>query len=86
MKYLILRSLGCESKHNLDCWSQKEYIGIGAASHSYLDKTRYSNTSNIEKYIQNIKLGNFGDNIHIHENQTKESMRKRIYATWSKKN
>ena len=46
---------GKESKHNLNCWKQKEYIGIGVAAHSYLNKIRYSNTIKIEKYIENIK-------------------------------
>ena len=31
---------GYESKHNMNCWNQKEYIGIGAAAHSYRDITR----------------------------------------------
>ena len=26
---------GYESKHNLDCWNQKEYMGFGASAHSY---------------------------------------------------
>lgn len=64
---------GYSSKHNIDCWNQKEYIGIGAASHSYLDKMRYSNIASIEEYIENVNLGKFGNNIIIHENQTKES-------------
>ena len=36
---------GKESKHNMNCWEQKEYIGIGAAAHSYLNDTRYSNSA-----------------------------------------
>ena len=40
-----------ESKHNLNCWEQKEYIGFGCAAYSYLDGIRYGNTSDIEKYI-----------------------------------
>ncbi len=36
---------GKESKHNLNCWKQKEYIGLGAAAHSYLKDIRYSNAS-----------------------------------------
>ncbi len=35
---------GKESKHNINCWEQKEYIGLGVASHSYLDGIRYANT------------------------------------------
>ncbi len=34
---------GFESKHNLDCWNQEEYIGFGLGAHSYINKTRYSN-------------------------------------------
>ena len=40
-----------ESKHNLNCWEQKEYIGFGCAAYSYLDGIRYGNTSDIKKYI-----------------------------------
>ena len=43
---------GYESRHNTDCWKQKEYVGIGAAAHSYLDRRRYSNKENIEEYIK----------------------------------
>ena len=42
---------GKESKHNLNCWKQKEYIGIGLAAHSYLNYIRYTNTSEMEQYI-----------------------------------
>ena len=42
---------GKESKHNLNCWEQKEYIGLGLAAYSYLNGIRYGNTSDIEKYI-----------------------------------
>ena len=45
---------GKESKHNINCWLQKEYIGIGVAAHSYLNNIRYSNCVDIEKYINNI--------------------------------
>ncbi len=35
---------GKESKHNWNCWEQKEYIGLGATAHSYLNGIRYSNS------------------------------------------
>ena len=44
---------GYESKHNLDCWNQKEYIGFGLAAHSYLNNTRFSNTDNLNNYLNN---------------------------------
>ncbi len=72
--------LGFNSKHNTDCWNQKEYMGFGASAHSYIDKTRYSNIEEIEKYIDNINLGKFENNIIIQEKQKAEDIRQRIYA------
>ena len=45
------------SKHNTDCWKQKEYLAFGLAAHSYLNDTRYSNTTNLNEYIQNNNNG-----------------------------
>lgn len=50
--------IGYESKHNMDCWSQKEYIGIGVSAHSYLNKVRYSNTNNLKRYLLEEKFEN----------------------------
>ncbi len=47
---------GKESKHNLNCWEQKEYIGLGVAAYSYLNNIRYGNTSSLEKYIEIKKI------------------------------
>ena len=33
---------GFESKHNMDCWNQEEYIGFGIAAHSYINNKRFS--------------------------------------------
>ena len=62
-----------ESKHNTNCWKQKQYIGLGTSAHSYLNKKTYSNTNNIEEYIKNIQENNISKNITIHEEQTEES-------------
>lgn len=67
---------GQESKHNLNCWNQEEYIGFGLASHSYINKTRFCNISNLEKYIGNIKNNDFDKNRIIEEKQTKEDEEK----------
>jgi oxygen-independent coproporphyrinogen-3 oxidase len=63
-----------ESKHNLSCWNQEEYIGFGLAAHSYIDNERYSNTENIEKYIVGVD-----DPVRpqtIHETQSQEDKMK----------
>lgn len=65
-----------ESRHNSDCWEQKEYIGVGVGAHSYLEGKRYSNTICIEEYINNINNEEFAKNITIHEEQTEESKKK----------
>jgi oxygen-independent coproporphyrinogen-3 oxidase len=41
-------------KHNIVYWKLNEYIGCGAAAHSYVDGIRYRNEENIEKYIEMI--------------------------------
>ena len=62
-----------ESKHNMNCWNQEEYIGFGVAAHSYIDNIRFSNTDNIEEYIENINSNNKEKSITIEEKQSLES-------------
>ena len=68
--------LGYESKHNSDCWNQKEYIGFGAGAHSYTNGVRYSNVETIEEYVQNYEKGKTEDNFIFHEKQTQEVKQK----------
>jgi len=67
---------GFESKHNLDCWNQEEYLGFGVAAHSYMDNKRFSNIDNLQEYITNIENNEFSKNIIVHEEQTRESKAK----------
>ena len=46
---------GKESKHNLNCWSQKEYIGFGLGAHSYENGIRYCNTHKLDEYILQVE-------------------------------
>lgn len=57
---------GFESKHNLDCWNQNEYLGFGAAAASYFGKKRFVNPKTIEEYLS-------GKEATIEEEQTRES-------------
>ena len=61
----------CYSKHNWNCWNQEEYIGVGVSAHSYTNGVRYSNIDEIEKYIQNYRLGDDIYNLVFHEKQDK---------------
>lgn len=67
---------GYESKHNLDCWNQKEYIGFGITAHSYTNGIRYSNIENIEQYIKNYDEDKTEENLVFHEKQDMEAMQK----------
>ena len=67
---------GYESKHNLACWNQEEYIGFGVAAHSYTNNVRYSNIDDIEQYIKNFETNKEIDNFVFHEKQNKESKMK----------
>lgn len=64
---------GFYSKHNINCWNQKEYIGFGASAHSYTDNVRYSNIADIDKYISNYKNNKSEDNFVFHEKQNLDS-------------
>ena len=63
---------GFESKHNMNCWEQKQYIGFGLAAHSYIKGCRYSNTCDLEAYLKSrskdVKI--------VHEKQDIEDMKK----------
>ncbi len=67
---------GYESKHNMNCWNQKEYLGFGASAHSYFKSIRYSNIEDIEEYIDNISKEKIAENKEVHEIQTIEDRKK----------
>ena len=61
---------GKTSKHNTNCWEQKEYIGLGATAHSYLKGIRFSNSAFPEKGQWDFKEKK------IEERQTLEEKKK----------
>ena len=64
--------LGYESKHNMNCWEQKQYVGFGLAAHSYINGCRYSNTCSLEEYLCKQSK----DVKKIHEEQNVNDMKK----------
>ncbi len=42
---------GRESRHNLKYWSMDEYLSLGIGGHSFVNNTRFSNTTDIARYI-----------------------------------
>lgn len=65
-----------KSKHNLNCWNQRPYLGIGAAAHSYYNKMRFSNIDDVKKYIENYKNKKEVCNIMLYEEQSNEDTMK----------
>ena len=59
---------GYESKHNMNCWNQNEYIGFGVAAHSYINDIRFSNECDFDKYLSE----SFDESFSINEKQTIE--------------
>ena len=46
---------GFESKHNLCYWNQEKYLGFGVNASSFFNLKRYTNTKDINEYINGIK-------------------------------
>ena len=67
-----------ECKHNIVYWSLTDYAGCGLGSHSYLQGKRFSNTYNIEEYIENIILK--GDAVaEVHINSVEDEMEEFVF-------
>ena len=61
---------GFESKHNMNCWEQKQYVGFGVAAHSYLNGVRYANTTDLKEYL-NVDKSKKNRNVESMENKIK---------------
>ncbi|MGI2335214.1 MAG: radical SAM family heme chaperone HemW [Dehalogenimonas sp.] len=48
---------GLASRHNLVYWQRGEYLGLGAAAHSYIENRRFSNTADLDDYIGALVCG-----------------------------
>lgn len=48
---------GKQSRHNLKYWQGKDYLGFGAAAHSYIGGQRFNYIASIEEYSNNIMSG-----------------------------
>ena len=62
-----------QCKHNLTYWNLEEYIGVGAAAHSYDNNKRIKNYISIDKYIENMmKVGSATQEVFV--NSIKDNM------------
>jgi oxygen-independent coproporphyrinogen-3 oxidase len=47
-----------ESKHNINCWKRKPYLGFGLGAHSFYNSLRWNNTKDIQRYLDILLRGN----------------------------
>ncbi len=45
---------GYESKHNTNYWERGEYIGVGVSASSFMDNRRFTNSFNIDEYMNAV--------------------------------
>ena len=74
---------GFFSKHNLNCWKQEEYLGFGIAAHSYYDNIRFSNTIDLNKYLNATSKDFEEDNIENMIKLVKSNSLKEIHEVQS---
>jgi oxygen-independent coproporphyrinogen-3 oxidase len=65
-----------ECRHNLKYWSMDEFLGLGLNAHSYINKARSSNISNLQDYIKNA--GSF--KIWEHKNDIEDEISEYIFT------
>ena len=66
--------------HNLLYWQGDEYIGCGPSSHSHWNGKRYSNISDIDKYIYNLE--NSKSIINMSEKLSLKDKIKETFTMW----
>ena len=71
---------GFECTHNIGYWTREDYLGLGLGAASLIDNVRYTNDTELHRYIENSKTiqivrfeqpnGSFecGTNLHIEAN------------------
>lgn len=62
---------GFKCIHNLTYWNLDDYIGCGAAAHSFIDGIRYNNSKDINEYIKLINI-NGNAEIEAYKNTDKD--------------
>lgn len=63
---------GYECMHNLIYWNNEEYLGVGVSAHSYLNQKRFSNTNDINEYINFINRGELPIQMEEYKNKEDE--------------
>ncbi len=57
---------GLYSRHNLKYWLREDYLGLGVAAHSCIGNKRFSNTSDMDKYLSGDTVDKV-ENVPLHD-------------------
>ena len=69
---------GKECRHNIKYWSLDNYLGVGLGSHSYMNGCRFSNETDLKKYIKVLT--------DEEENLSKENASHSTWVEWAQEN
>ncbi|MEL7657149.1 MAG: radical SAM family heme chaperone HemW, partial [Bacillota bacterium] len=74
---------GYQCRHNLKYWSMDNYLGLGLGAHSYLDGVRFSNVTDLKRYIElnNIEKASFSPFVEwSHINSKEENISEYLFT------
>lgn len=73
---------GMESRHNMKYWTMMDYIGFGLGAHSFDCGVRFSNTTDIDRYISYYLGGSPGtlEREWVHENSEKDNIEEFMFT------
>lgn len=74
-----MAKVGYECRHNLKYWSFEEYLGLGLGAHSFMKGSRFSNTKNLEIYIEKLNTGESPEE-WTHSNTQKDNVSEYIFT------
>jgi oxygen-independent coproporphyrinogen-3 oxidase len=75
---------GCFSRHNTAYWTDRNYLGIGPAAHSYNHHSRQWNIASLPEYIEGIANGRPAIEKEVINNKTRynEYLMTRLRTMW----
>ena len=59
-----------ECLHNLTYWRDEEYFGVGLGASGYENGVRYTNTKNLDKYLNNYKEKDYEEVVTLKDDKT----------------
>jgi len=60
------------SRHNMNYWNNGSYYGFGVSAHGYTDGIRYNNANELQKYIDNPTMHEYGKELNTEEKLQEE--------------